>query len=379
MDDFEMIEEGRLRDRFRGCLVGLAVGDALGMPVEMMTREEIRVATGGCGIVGYLAPLQNQFHATAVLQPGQWTDDTQLALAIARSLVRQRGFDLDDIAAEHVVEYRKGRRGWGLSTEVGVQEIMEGKRKPGDPVLDPKALGLGNGVAMKIAPLALWTAMVPGMLSDERIDEHRDYLQHVVDINARIRELAGLTHRDACARIGAHLVAFAIHEALTWGSLFPGVDDDPSRVLGRVTIASDSDDCAIHGRALYRHWQRLQAHAMSATFARRSTIEDPLPTPNDLVAAARDARAKNSCSVLESVPFVCITAIDHFGSFRYGVLAAVNAGGDTDSNAAMVGAILGAYHGMSAIPDQWIHGLEAHDEIIALADQLFALACSRQR
>lgn len=398
------IDADRLRDRFRGCMVGLAVGDALGMPVETMTPAEIRQATNGHGVTGYLAPLQKRFHSTARLAPGQWTDDTQLALAIARSLVRKHGFDLANIAAEHVREYHKVRRGWGGSTKRGIAELAEGKRKPGEPVLDLKAHGMGNGVAMKIAPLALFTALQPGPITDDMFDAHRDYLWYTVGFDARIRELSGLTHRDACARIGAHLVALAIHEALTHGSVHPSFAYDASGVIGRVVVPSESSSCTTHERTLYTSVQRIAAYHLEIALRRQHPRPKPgkrawverLPEPfrseirslyeslqgplasKENTSTVRQALAKNSSSVLESVPFVFATALMHFASLRDGVLAAVNAGGDTDSNAAIVGAMLGAYHGLAAIPREWVDGLEAHDEIISLADQLFDLVCSRK-
>jgi len=321
-----------LRDRFRGCLVGLAVGDALGMPVETLTAEEILVATGGHGVEGFLAPLQRRFHSTTLLKPGQWTDDTQLALAIARSLVRKRGFNLEDIAAEHIIEYRRGRRGWGGSTTIGIGELADGRRKAGDPVLDPEAHGLGNGVAMKIAPLALCYFTEVGTSA----------------FTERVRALASLTHRDPCAAAGAWMVARLIVETLN-DVIFVPTSPDPAAYAGL-------NHCAVHGQFDRRIVPpRIAAHV-----------------PIERLAAT----IGTSCAVIESVPFVLATATRGL-TFRDSVLVAVNAGGDTDSNAAMVGAMRGAFHGLSTIPREWVDGLEAHDEIIALADQLFELASSR--
>ncbi|MFH1098846.1 MAG: ADP-ribosylglycohydrolase family protein [Candidatus Uhrbacteria bacterium] len=373
-----MIDRELLRDRFRGCMIGLAVGDALGMPVETMTREEILAATGGVGVTGYLAPLQQRFRSTARLAPGQWTDDTQLSLAIARSLVRKRGFDLDDIAAEHVVEYHKGRRGWGRSTKIGIQELAEGKRKPGEPVLDPEALGLGNGVAMKIAPLALAEAqlIVPGGFGENAKRVER----LVYRFPGLVRSLAELTHRDACASIGAFIVSRAIQVALL------RLSDRLSPMLRAMWSFELGYHCKTHGESLLQSCARIAAHFVDREHGANRLMGALLPaSEEDAQRALRpvygdalhDALSHHACDVRESVPFVYATAMEHWISFRDGVLAAVNAGGDTDSNAAMIGAILGAYHGLSAIPREWVDGLEAHDEITAIADQLFDLAMSR--
>ncbi|MFH1430521.1 MAG: ADP-ribosylglycohydrolase family protein [Candidatus Uhrbacteria bacterium] len=78
-----------------------------------------------------------------------------------------------------------------------------------------------------------------------------------------------------------------------------------------------------------------------------------------------------SCATFDSVPFVLATAARYSQSFRDGVLAAVNAGGDTDSNGAMVGAILGAAHGLCAIPEEWQRDVEDTTAILREADGLF--------
>ena len=348
------IDAERLRDRFRGCMVGLACGDALGMPVETLTAAQILEATGGRGVTGYLAPLQRRFHSTALLKPGQWTDDTQLSLAIARSLIHCGEFDLDDIAAEHVLEYHKVRRGWGGSTTRGIAELADGRRKPGAPVLVPEAHGLGNGVAMKIAPLALFDAFT--------CDEGRDCEYHdqhaVTAFRGTVHELASLTHRDPCATHGAAAIAAAVFHAVGIAGNEPAKFREPHQEFLSWAAAETHWPCPTHGHALYDACHL--ALGEDAVFRREGILR------------------RTQSDVRESVPFVLATCCMHLSSFRNGVLAAVNGGGDTDSNGAMVGAILGALHGFSAIPPEWAEDLEAHDEIIALADQLFELVCSRK-
>ncbi|MBI4143137.1 ADP-ribosylglycohydrolase family protein [Candidatus Uhrbacteria bacterium] len=343
----------RFRDRFRGCMVGLAVGDALGMPVETMTPDEILAATDGKGVTGFLAPLQKRFHSTALLAPGQWTDDTQLSLAIARSLIRKRGFDLADIAAEHILEFHGVRRGWGGSTTRGIEELALGRRKPGDPILDPKAHGLGNGVAMKVAPLALFDVLA--------CDEGRDcelHDQHAVAwFRGTVHKLASLTHRDPCAKNGAMAIAAAVIHGVGIAGNEPAKFREPHQELLTSAAAEAHWPCPTHGHALYDACHL--ATQGSELYIRHGILK------------------RTQCDVRESVPFVLAICREHLTSFRDGVLAAVNAGGDTDSNGAMVGAILGASHGLSAIPEEWVRGLEAHGEIIALADQLFELASTR--
>src|SRR5690606_39714 len=102
------IEE--LRDRYRGVLLGKAVGDALGATVEFLSRDQIRATYGrhteitGGGWLG--------------LEPGEVTDDTQMALCIARSIVERGGFDDQDIARRFVDWYHSNPPDIGNTTRM---------------------------------------------------------------------------------------------------------------------------------------------------------------------------------------------------------------------------------------------------------------------
>jgi len=93
----------RLRDRYRGALLGLACGDAVGTTVEFQPRDSF-------------APLQGMVGGGPfALAPGRWTDDTSMALCLAESLVTQSGFDAADQMARYANWY-----GWGYWSSTGV-------------------------------------------------------------------------------------------------------------------------------------------------------------------------------------------------------------------------------------------------------------------
>ncbi|MDO8425815.1 MAG: ADP-ribosylglycohydrolase family protein [bacterium] len=347
------IDAALLRDRFRASFLAHAIGDAIGKRVETMAPDAIRAATGGRGVIGFGPVLHGSLPSVARLRPEQWTDDTQLALATARALVRGNGFDLRRIAAEHVVEYMRERRGWGRSTERGIAELAAQDRQPGQPVRDPAAHGMGNGVAMKVLPLALMTAMPPGKVSAQTFDAH---LRHIVGHSEQLQQFAQLTHRDACARIGAHILLLCLHEVLRMSARRDAL---PQRGLGQASIMT--------GAVLPGSYTTCDAHGMLLSSVFRSIVSGGM-------VATQAALIRTSCDVRESVPFVIATAIQYMDRPpSEGILAAVNAGGDTDSNAAMVGSLLGARHGTHALPPEWVERIEARDEIIALADGLFDL------
>ncbi len=143
------ISEDLLRDRFQGSLLGLAIGDALGMPLEGMRAEEIRYHYGSVG--DYLDG-RNGFKA------GEGTDDTYQMLAIAESYVELEHFDRTDIARRFLDWYKNDGRGIGRTTRIALSALAEGSPIESASALASKLLGdnaAGNGYLMRCAPTGL--------------------------------------------------------------------------------------------------------------------------------------------------------------------------------------------------------------------------------
>lgn len=146
--------EPTLTDRALGAFLGFAIGDALGATVEFMTKGEI----------------QNQYgvHRKMIgggwlhLSPGQVTDDTEMALALGRSLVRRGGFDLTDICDEFAAWLKTGPVDVGNTCRRGIRRYMTHGSVAGT-YCDGDA---GNGAAMRILPLALATAHSPDRFTE---------------------------------------------------------------------------------------------------------------------------------------------------------------------------------------------------------------------
>lgn len=351
----------KLRPYVRGSFLGVAIGDALGMPVETMSHEEILEATGGAGITGYSLPLQKRFGDTGKLLPGMWTDDTQLTLAVARSLVRNGGFDPEDMIASHVEALGKTAIGWGKSTRIAIQGFRDGTRKLGDPPPTGLRMGSGNGVAMKIAPLAIWHALrgfVPDYFGNKK------WFELVV----ATLSLGHLTHSDKKASYGAALVAAEIVYAL---------HDQSSESVGMAA-------CIESVYVAHRVKQMLAEDSLKDDANLKLSFHALLPKV--MLAAKRGADALRLAALpqitregFHVVPSVCYSlgvARRHAFTFREAVLEAVNAGGDTDTNASMVGAIIGARVGVDGIPAEWVSGLYKADEIVTVADALLETALS---
>lgn len=143
------MQEQLIRDRFRGALLGLAVGDALGAPFEGRCRGTFGPVTGMVD-----APEKG-------LRKGQWTDDTATSLCLATSLIERGGFDADDFMQRLVRWWREGYMsctgscyGVGPTTARALRAYSTGQR-PGDARPDEEMLP-SNGCIMRLAPVAMF-------------------------------------------------------------------------------------------------------------------------------------------------------------------------------------------------------------------------------
>ena len=299
------------RDRFRGCLLGLVVGDALGTTLEFKppgSFEPIDDMVGG-------GPFR--------LQPGQWTDDTSMALCLATSLLECGGFD----AADQMQRYVRWRREGYLSStgscfDIGntVSAALSRFVRHGDPYAGSVAPNTaGNGSLMRLAPVPLCfagdAAEAIAMAADSSRTTHQ--AQEAVDA---CRYFAGLL-------IGA----------------LRGVDKD--------TLLSPGY-CPVEGL-----WERDPLAEKIATVAEGS-FQDRNPPEIRGTGYVVDA--------LEAA----LWTLHRSDSFRDGALLAVNLGDDADTTGAIYGQIAGAHYGAKAIPTEWRDKLTMAAEITSLADHL---------
>ena len=115
-------------DRIKGMLLGGAIGDALGMPVESNDNDKTLTAIRRLGgIRDFLAPQNHVFRSLKRLRPGCWTDDTQLTLAIANSIIRCGSTNYDDIACAHINAFENLElRGWSGTTKQSCRRLAQG-------------------------------------------------------------------------------------------------------------------------------------------------------------------------------------------------------------------------------------------------------------
>lgn len=339
--------EPTIRQRVQGCLAGLAIGDALGMPVEIMSREEILEATDGNGVTGLLDNIQRKIEDTREFRAGMTTDDTQLAFVVAEALLEHDGFDLEIQARRFVNAYRRTTFGWGRTTTKAAKDIAryfdtDGKegRAPDFPAPEPEKPGAacGNGVAMKIAPLAIWHALSSPNGPEPLLTE--------------VMELGLQTHGDPRASFAAVAVAatirWIIRHRMETERLCPLRD----HTLEQIDIVETR-------YRSYRYTSDQVSGRLRTAFA---FLGDP--------KILREC-VGTGCFSLESIPFAIAMFHRNPLDFRAGVLEAVNAGGDTDTTAAMVGAMVGAHVGIDGIPKEWLDAVPSVREAIAIADRIY--------
>lgn len=300
-----------LQLKFRGCLVGLALGDALGAPFEgarAVSRAEVYAAAERRKILRY-------------------TDDTHMAIGVAESLIACRGFDGSHMADTFVRNYeREPWRGYGPGPPRVFQRIKSGA--PWNCAAEEIYPGgsFGNGAAMRVAPVGLFYRRDPGKLRE------------VAYLSSQI------THAHPLGKEGAALQAFAVALAAVCGP--SGCPED--FLAGLMAFATGG---------IYR--EKLE------------TVADLLGGADGAEVAAR---LGNGIEAFNSVPAAICCFLRHPGSFEEAVAEAVSLGGDADTIASMTGAISGAWLGIEAVPVKWAEKLENRAYIGKLAVRLWEAA-----
>ena len=331
--------------RARGALYGLAIGDALGMPTQMLSRAEI-VRRWGPLLPGF-EPAPPGHPIAGGMPAGAVTDDTEQAVLLARLLVKGRGtIDPHELAAaltewERAMAERGSLDLLGPSTKRAVAAILAGV-----PPEEAGATGTTNGAAMRIAPVGIAVSVA---LHDSTPNLR---LSTLVD---RTVMASCVTHNTGVALAGAAAVAAAVSAGVS------GATIAEATALG-IQAASSA--------ARRGHW------VAGADVAAR------IEWATSLVASHAQAEAAEliytlvgtSLATQESVPaaFAVLAAVpaDPWRACRM----AASLGGDSDTIAAMTGAIAGACHGAGSFPPEAIAAIDAQGLGLAtLAGDLLAL------
>lgn len=292
-----------LLDRYRGSLLGLACGDAVGTTVEFMPRGTFTPVTDMVG--------GGPFN----LKPGQWTDDTSMALCLAESLTRKGGFDAADQMGRYLNWWK-----WGYLSSTGdcfdigltVREALAAFQESSNPFsgsTDPYSAG--NGSMMRLAPVVLF------------------YFPDLQQVRQYTADSSRTTHAAQEAIECCLVLAEAICNALGGAS--------------KVQVLNLSSNERVCPKV--------------AAIARGEYQAKPITEILGTGYAVASLEAALWCFY-------------HTGSFSEAVLMAANLGDDADTTAAIVGQLAGAYYGIQGIPEGWIERLWMRDEIQGMADAL---------
>ncbi|QEH33699.1 ADP-ribosyl-[dinitrogen reductase] glycohydrolase [Aquisphaera giovannonii] len=328
-------------DRVRGSLLGLAVGDALGAPLEGLTSQQIRTHYGR--IKNYVDGVQAwKRKPYRWRMRGLYSDDTQQALAICDVLLECGRVDPDRLARTYVDlanprgAFAGAHRGIGRSFRK-VLANLEG----GTPPLWSGHISAGIGAAMRIAPVGLF-------FEDQGEDLYRSVLAASI-----------MTHRDVRSLAGALAVAHGVRRMAAGeprdASLLLWVAADVARDEAR--IAEDYGEVVVSFKEHARSLSRALAHAESLLDQPRERALSALveeANRHGAVPACRKATMGFPPACIPTCFYLLLTT----DSFEEALVEVVNLGGDTDTSGAILGALAGAYYGIADIPRRWLDGLQ---------------------
>ena len=301
----------------KSALFGVAIGDALGVPVEFESREDIR-REPITGMTGY---------GTYDLPPGTWSDDSSLTFCLAEALTQ--GFDLETIGRNFVRWHREAF--WtaqgevfdvGNATRVAIDRLAHGTQAcmagPSDEASN------GNGSLMRILPLLFH---MNGKPLTERFE--------------LTRQVSSITHGHIRSVISCFYYLEFARQLLEGKEKFAIYRELQSVVSGHLSaLLIDPAEVVIFDRLLKYDIYRLP-----------------------------EAEIRSSGYVIDTLEAAvwCLLTTD---SYPAAVLRAVNLGQDTDTTAVVTGGLAGLLYGYDAIPAEWITQIARKDDIANLAERL---------
>ncbi|WP_317930122.1 ADP-ribosylglycohydrolase family protein [Halioxenophilus sp. WMMB6] len=291
------------RQRYRGSLLGLAAGDAVGTTLEFKTP-------------GSFTPISDMVGGGPFgLHPGQWTDDTSMALCLAHSLVECQGFDASDQMQRYLNWSRHGymsSNGRCFDIGVTVSEALSRFLQTGEPLAgSSNPFAAGNGCIMRLAPVVIYFS--PNLA---------DSLEYAA-LSART------THGAKECVDATTYFASLLHTAYAGQS--------KAEILASELYPPTTKKVLAIAQQHYRH-----------------------KTPPEI---------KGTGYVIDCLE-AALWSFASTDNFRDAVLTAANLGDDADTTAAVVGQIAGAYYGEQGIPEAWLSKLVMRSEMEQLADQL---------
>ena len=325
-----------LNSKVLGCLVGAAAGDALGAATELRTIEQIKTDFGGW-VTTFIAPPQDTFGRCN--EAGMVTDDFTQGKYIIEAALDQHGEVNDEVM-------RKAFKRWmaypfypnftGPTTRAAMQRIfndtrqsLQGDAEPGEPKQEVALINSGNASATNGAAMKAWSA---SMLSLRAPD----------NLIATTYEIAHFTHNNVISVSGACAISTAVNAALSDGIALKDVMKTAIKGADQgYAYAKHHGAVMMAGPSVARRMElAIQIGAKHASW------ESAVSELADIIGTGLHAS--------EAVPAVFGILACCGNNPEKAILAAVNIGNDTDTVATMVGSIVGALHGIEALPGNYL-------------------------
>ena len=318
--DLEMpLSHDILRDKFRGAMLGCFLGDAFGSGFEGMD------------------PDRAMFHMGTLSKKiaRKYTDYTDMTLALAESIIQCGKVDPEDIAKQFSLHCDLSR-GYAIGTIKAVQALRAGLKWDEVARIVFENGSFGNGAAMRVSPVGLFYHHDPDSLKESAIKQ------------------ASITHVHPLGQWGAVMQACSVGLA----------------VIQDVKEPFKKEQMVISLREIL--WEGPIEYIRAL-----NKMEEMLNEEKKLQAREVVRSLGNGVEANSSVPSACYIAMTYSPDFREAIRAAISLGGDTDTIAGMVGAVVGAHVGETGLPVEWIEqledGLRGRSFAKSLADRLFEI------
>ncbi len=373
IDEFEPCDD--LRDRFSGVLLGSAVADALGWPTEFIKTKAQLERLHGAEEVRDFIPWEKltggRFNAYIdYIQPGDYSDDTQLTLSTARSLRPDGSFDGQHFAKRELPNWLAYARGAGATVTRAAKAASRKRVAWNSNFFSFESKGRktsymdagANGAAMRVSPLAL----------ANRGDETM--------LTCAVWENSIVTHGHPRAILGALVYAKALHTLIrdesSGSEEFLGALEDYVTGLSLETLPDSIQEWM-------RSWQQHSGSSFAILFeetknemvfllSKASKLETSL---GDLYLEMGCLDPKTKGSGTATVAAAIGVFLRHGGNYEKAIVRAVNMlGSDTDTIAAMVGGLICARRGQMAIPDRWANAMQDYGYFLRVAEALTRIA-----
>jgi ADP-ribosyl-[dinitrogen reductase] hydrolase len=304
-----------MENKFKGTLLGLAVGDALGGPLEFMSNSQVQIKHGTVNNMIGGGWLQ--------LRPGQYTEDTVLTLSLTESLLEHKQLNIEDITKRYLAWYRTNPKDGGPITKAVFAYVAEGTpiEEAAKKAYEELTVQMDNNDCLvRCIPLALLYFQDPEKLIQQTL------------------KAAMLTHYDKKLASGAVVVNLILSRILN-GEM------DRSKIMQQVSQLLDDNEAGAY---------------------------NVLPD-----VASKKITELRTTSRMQDTLETALWGWWKTKSCQEAIVTVINLGGDTDTIAAITGALTGAYYGEENIPVEWLKSLEDKNIIANLGKRLFKLVSQR--